>query len=1061
MPNRYNWVASITGYFLVRKRIAVVLFLFLVLGGVAALHGLRREGFPQVPVKIVVVSTVYKGAAPGEVEHSVTDPIESALKDIKAVKSVQSTSSDSHSLVIATLNEDADADAGLRDVTSKVSGADLPKGADKPEIMQPTAGNSSFVFGLTGPFSNEDLLAQGRIFEREVSQIKGIKQVKLQSTFDDKVFVALDSAKVAAAGVDPSSIATTLQAQNANIPAGQNLTISGDRATVTVAGRFASLGDVAAAQIPTAHGGSVRLDSIAAVNRAIDQNGQINHIGTPHNGYPQSQTGIVYGADIRSDADIIAVNHDLTTTLNRLQSDGTLSKSLTVTRLYDDAASTQRQINEISAGAVGEKWNGIGAWGYIGYLLGGIWLLMLAMFMFVNIRAALIAGLAIPLSFLFTLIALWLTGNTLNTLTLFSMILILGLVVDPAIVVIESIQRYKDMGYTTREGVLAAVNSIGFGLLMATLCSIIVFTPFGIVSGVFGQVIKYIPVTVVPALVASFFVPLIFLAPLAQRFIKPKSHHEDHPITEEQALWKVSRWFKRANLFILRHASIQIIIMLFALTLPLAVTGYLFATGGVKSAQFSKPHDTIEATASVSYPASLTDAQIADLATKTESVLNSHAEISNYYYLQQSATGFQIYMNLIPIAERSTSAEDLAAQIKNQLPHDPSKGIYSSAERLSIGPPTNEFPVQVQVYDSDLGKLRSFALALGDYARSLNDVTRVSDGYSDAGTGSVQITINPAAAAQHGLTTLTAGGQLAALLGQQDLTKLTIGEAQVDAVATYQGSDKYTSVDSLKNVTIQSPTGPVKLGTIATFTTDSAAGTIQHQNGQRYANVQAALTPEANTFTVQKQLNDWAKAHLKQFGLRSDALESKGEGDDIAKSFTNLFEALGIAILMIYLLLAFFFNSFLKPIIITFALPLSFLGVFPILALERNEFGFLEILGLITLAGIVVNVGIFVIDYANKRVAEGMPVKEAISQATAVRFRPIFLTKVTALGSLLPLAILSPFWRGLDSVVIAGILTSGILSLFTTPILYTWFDKLGRFPAWFRRKTSRRATSAS
>jgi multidrug efflux pump subunit AcrB len=155
---------------------------------------------------------------------------------------------------------------------------------------------------------------------------------------------------------------------------------------------------------------------------------------------------------------------------------------------------------------------------------------------------------------------------------------------------------------------------------------------------------------------------------------------------------------------------------------------------------------------------------------------------------------------------------------------------------------------------------------------------------------------------------------------------------------------------------------------------------------------------------------------------------------------------------MIYLVLALFFNSFLKPIIITFALPLSFLGVFPILALEQNEFGFLEILGLITLAGIVVNVGIFVIDYANKRVAEGMPVKEAISQATAVRFRPIFLTKVTALGSLLPLAILSPFWRGLDSVVIAGILTSGVLSLFTTPILYTWFDKLSRLPSWTRHK---------
>jgi HAE1 family hydrophobic/amphiphilic exporter-1 len=1054
MTQRLNWVSRFMGFFLARTQISIVLLLFIIVGGTTALLGLRREGFPQVPAKVVVVSTVYKGAAPTEVEHSITDPIEASIKDLKEVKSIQSTSADSHSSVIVTLDEKSDADAGLRDITSRVTRVDLPKEADKPEILQPSSGNSAFTIGLTGNFSDEALLEQGRLFEREVSQVKGVKQVKLVSQFDDQVIVTLDPAKVASSGADVSKLSSALAAQNLNFPAGQDLTIDGSRATALLAGRYTSVDDLAGTAIPTVSGQSVTLGSIATIERRINQDGRINHIGTLENGIPVSHTGISYNVDIRSDADILNVNKTLTDALTRAQSDGTLSKDLKITRLYDDAAATSQQIDEIKAGAIGEKWNGIGALGYVGYLVGGVWLLMLAMFMFVNVRAALIAGIAIPLSFLVTLMALYFTGITLNTLTLFSMILVLGLVVDPAIVVIESIQRYKDMGYSGREGAMMAVNSIGHGLFMATLCSIIVFTPFGIVSGVFGEIIKFIPITVIPALIASFFIPLVFLAPMAGRFIKSKQHHEAHPVSEEEALWAASRWFKRANLFILRRIWLQILIMLFAVTVPIGVTAYLFATGHVKSAQFSKPHDAIAALASVSYPASLTDSQVQDLAKQTEQSLSKHPEIQNYYYFQQSSTGFMVFMNLIPIKDRTTSAEDLAAEIKGELPHDASRQIYASAERVSVGPPINDFPVQVQVYDPDLAKLKTFALALADRAKHTSGVIRVSDGYTDAGTNSIQIQVNRDVAAARGLNPAIVGAQLAGLLGQQDLTKLSAGDNQIDVVAAYKGADKYDSIQALKSAVIQGPSGPIKLGDIASFTTAGSSGVINHQNGLRYALVRAQIAADADQFKVQKDINDWASSQKAAYHLRSDALESKGEGDDIAKSFTNLFAALGIALVMIYLVLALFFNSFLKPLIITFALPLSFLGVFPILAVLNNEFGFLEILGLITLTGVVVNVGIFVIDYANHRVAEGMPVKEAIAQATAVRFRPIFLTKVTALGSLLPLAILSPFWRGLNSVIIAGILTSGVLSLFTTPILYTWFDKLSRLPAWIRSRSS-------
>jgi HAE1 family hydrophobic/amphiphilic exporter-1 len=1054
MSPKPNWVSRFTGFFLARRKISVVLFLFLVLGGITALLGLRREGFPQVPVKVVVISTVYKGASAGEVEQSVTNPIESAIKDLKEIKSAASTSAESRSSVIITLDEKSDLDASVQDITSKISGVELPKEAEKPDITIPTTGGSTWILGLTGNLTPEQLLAQGRLVEREVTQIKGIKQVKLLSKFDDKVIITFDPAKLASSRVDVSKIASTLQSDNLNFPAGQDLTVDSSRATALVAGRYSGPDDLAAVSLPTVSGGSVRLGDVATVERTIDQDGGLNRIGTLENGLPVSRTGISYGIDIRADADVLTVNTQLTKTLKRLQSDGTLSKDLRIVRLYDDADATLRQIDEIKAGAIGEKWDGIGLWGYVGYLVGGIWLLILAMFMFVNFRTAVIAGIAIPLSFLFTLIALYLAGITLNTLTLFSMILVLGLVVDPAIVVLESIQRYKDMGRTGSEGLLAAVSSIGYGLVLATLCSIIVFTPFGIVSGVFGQIIKFIPITVIPALIASFFVPIVFLAPIASRFIKARQLPSGTPHDEEHVLWKSSLWFKRANLYILSRVWLQIIIMLVAVTVPLATTAYLFASGQVKSAQFSKPHDTIAALVNVSYPASFTDAQVADLATQTEKVLGQYPEIQNYYYFDKTPTGFTVYLNLIPIKDRSTIADDLVAKIKSGLPKDPSRQVYSTSSTLDVGPPEQEFPVQIQIYDADLAKLKTFALAVAGHTRHIDGVARVSDGYTDGSTKSVQINLNKQAAADHGLNTATVGGQLAGLLGEQKLSKLALGETQLDMVARYQGSDKYSSVDALKAAVIQTPTGPVQLSDIADFTTDGDAGSIQHQDGQRFATVRAQLGSGADAFKIQKDVSDWAKGKLGQYHMRSDALESKGEGDDIAKSFTNLFEALGLAILMIYLVLALFFGSFLKPIIITFALPLSFIGVFPTLAILHNEFGFLEILGLITLAGIVVNVGIFVIDYANHKVAEGVPVKEAIAQATAVRFRPIFLTKVVATGSLLPLALLSPFWRGLTSVIIAGILTSGVLSLFTTPILYTWFDKLSRLPAWVKRRAS-------
>ncbi len=1055
MQQRHNWVTRFTVYFLDNKQLSWLLLLFIVGGGLLGFINIRREGFPQVPVKIIVVTTVYRGAGSAEIERSVTAPIEAAIKDVKAVKEFSSTSSDSVSSVRVTLDESANLDSATQDITSKVSKLTLPKDSDKSSVFVPQTGNSAWTFGLSGQLTQEQLLEQGRIFEREIGQVKGIKSVKLLSSAVQKVRITFDPAKLAQLGIDPTSVQTAITGNNANVPAGS--LVFGDTATGSlVVGAYSSVSDLAATPLRTATGSLARLSDVATVATFVDQSDRINRIGYRVDGRLAGRTGLVYSVDIRNDADILKVNTDLDAATTRLHDTGILDSRLDLVRLTDQAKETNRQIAEIQSGAIGELWHGIGPLGVVGLLLGGIWLLILAMLLFVNLRAAIIAGVAIPLTFLFTVLSLWVFGVTLNTLTLFSMILVLGLVVDPAIVVLEAIQREIDGGLRGRAAVVAAMDSIGPGVFMAVITSIVVFIPFGVVGGVFGQIIKFIPITVLPALVASFIVPVIFLTALGGRFLKPeRGTHQT--LDEEENLWRVSRWFHRTNRRILRHMSIQVIIILVTAVLPLAVAGYFLGTGRVKSVQFSKPNDTLIGLASVSYPISYSPTKVDQLAAQAEAAVAKYPEISSYYYFSQGSGSFSLYLNFKPRTDRIRTSEAVIASLRGDLPQN-GQDIFASADSLGVGPPVPAFPIQLQIFDANGDKLQKFAQAVGEHARSLPGVTRVVDGTGASAVQQISITLNEAAVANAGLSTLAVAGQLGGLLGDQKLTQIQVGDSRLDVVASYPASARPAAPSAIADIRLASPRGPVRLGTIATVTDGSAAGAIQRLNGNRYTQVQVAVAADGDAIKTEKDLNDWAKERLGQYGLREDALEAKGEQNDIVTSFGQLFLALGLSLVLTYFIFVLFFKSWLQPIMITFAVPLGFIGVFPALWLVKSQFGFLEILGMITLVSIVENVGTFVIDYANRKQTSGVDKKEAISIATAVRFRPIFLTKVTALGALLPLAILSPFWRGLSSVIIAGILTSGVLSLFTTPILYSWLDWWGKAPRrarnFFRRQPS-------
>jgi HAE1 family hydrophobic/amphiphilic exporter-1 len=1054
--HKLNWVARLTSFFMSNQQLSIMLFVILVLLGAISLVSLRREGFPQVPVKIAIIQTTYRGASPAEVERSVTTPIESALKGNTKIQDISSQSQDNVSFITATIDPKANLDAAIQEISSKVGTVQLPTDADKPEISQPATGSAAFTYGLSSDkLTPQQLVRQGELFAAEMAQVKGVKQVTADVEVTVTATINYDAAKLAALGVDASQLTSTLKSNNLNLPAG-TITSGDTTSSVIFNGRYDALNDLQEVRLSTVDGGMVRVADVATITEGVDSGDKLSRFGFRQDGKTVGVAGLTYGLYLKDDADILDLDTAVTKAVQRLHDEGVVSGELVMTRIYDQAFSTRQQIHEIQAGAFGEHWDSLGVLGIAGFLFGGIWLLAIAMAVFVNIRAAVVAALAVPLSFLVTVISLWVGGITLNTLTLFSMILVLGLVVDPVIVVLEALQRYKDRGYRGTEAALRAVDSVGQGVLMAVLISAIVFTPFGIVSGVFGEIIRFIPLTVIPALVASFFIPVLFLTAVGARLLK-SHHHEGDTQDEEASLWRASLWFQRVNRAILRRWWAQVAIIGVAFALPLIIAGFFFGTGKIQSVQFSSPSDTDAIAVTVQYPTGRSQAAVAKLANQTEAALNGQAEVLNYFYLQQSAGTFMIMATLTEPAERDATAAQILDGVRAQLPTG--EGVDAVAETLGVGPPTDAYPVKLQVYDNDQDKLQRFAVDAANFLRTVDGVRRTSDGYTDGAPNQITVTPSVAAVAQTGLTPVAVGGQLSSLLSSQAVTKLQSANGEIAVESVITSGARPTTPGEIEALRISTPTGPVTLGSIASVTSAAGTGALQHFNGNRFATVRAQVeegVDQNRQAAIQQELTQWAKDHRADYGLREDAFTSKGENDDIAKSFTELFMALGAAILLTYAVLVIFFRSFLQPLIITFAVPLSFIGVFPALYFfGGGQFGFLEILGMITLVGIVENVGIFVIDYANRRVREDMDYRDAISLATAVRFRPIFLTKVCALGSLLPLAIISPFWRGLASVIVAGILTSGITSLFTTPILYHWIHKLQHSRQWLQRRFSR------
>jgi len=1030
---RNDWNSKLVNFFLNNNRLVILLLLGIIIGGFFALFSLRKEGFPDVMPKVVSVSTVYPGASAKEVEIQVTKIIEDSVKDVNQVQEISSTSTTGFSNIVIRLEQTADIELAVQNLRNRIASVagDLPPEAKEPKVETLSAFGPDFIVGVSGSGNFTNIVLQSEKIKDDLEGVEGVKEVKNTIEQEKRLIIYYNPKLLAEIGLSPNQIEQILAANNVDFPL-LRLDIDEKSQTILAKGSFQSISDLENQIIgKTPQNKPLRLKDVAQIKQDYKEVEKIQRIGIFEDEKLRTKEAVLLAINTSANADILKVKKKIDEKITYLKEKNKNNNSLDLVFLFDSSERTRSQVEELVSGAIGNT--------QTFYLLGGIQLVLLAMLLFVNWRAAIVASAAIPISFFFTLFWLYLIRVQLNTIVLFSLILVLGLIVDPAIVVLESIQRYKNLGYSGREAVIQTGRRYGSGLFIAVLTSIIVFVPFGIVSGIFGEIIKYIPITVVPALIASYFVPLALLPALAARFLKGKGKKRKPSLDENEEIWQAAKLMMKFNFWVLESNLRKIAILVLMIVL-IILSALFVVSGAIPVVQFSSPSDNEALLVTAAFPKGMTFTEKNKIANQIETKINDRLGIKNYFYLKQQQDVLTIFITLQKHRSSENSSKKIISRLNSAFSDIDQVKLTTS--EVTIGPPESEYQIQVQLFTDDLSVMEKAAKEVRNFLKEKKEVEKVEDPFEGKLNPQILITFDKDKLIRSGLTVLEVDLAIKSYLEEKKITRFTNPEKGESIEIFLQPEKTFlpATKQEIKDLILFSKIGQsFKLAEVARIEEIQTLDVIERFNGKRFVNVKARLKDRSRLIAVQSELDRYLnREKLDSLGI--DSTGNQGEFNELAKSFQELFIALAAAVFLTYLVMVIQFSSFSQPLIMLFTIPLAAVGVFPALFLVKGQLGFLEILGFTILVGIVENVAIFLIDYANQMVREkNMSLKEAIIAATGVRFRPIILTKLVALGGLLPLAIFSPFWRGLSAVIIGGILVSGLLSMTVIPIFYTWF----------------------
>ena len=994
----------------VKRPVGVIMFVLvaLVLGAIS-LKNLAIDLFPEMDIPVAVVVTSYEGAAPQEIEQLITRPIESSVGSIEGIRNVQSVSSPGSSLVMLQFDWGKKIDDSMNDIresVDRISGM-LPEDANSPSILKIDPQQMPVMWiALSGaPLEQLQVIADEEIqpaFER----VAGVASAGIEGGRTREIQVLLDQGKLAAYGITGSQVAQAIGAENRAASAG-NLTRGNQDLQLRIDGQFTSIHDIEETAIQLQDGRTVRVADVATVldsYRNMTMKSQVN-----------GEDSLVLSIMKQSDGNTVQVADGMYRAMDAAQA--RLGEGIELHVILDTSIFIKESINSVVRNMV----------------LGGILATLILLLFLRSIRTTLVIGISIPIAIISTFTLMYFTGETLNILSMGGLALGLGMMVDSAIVILENIFSKRQKGMSIIEAAREGASELAPAVFASTMTTVVVFLPIVFVEGIASMMFKPLAYTVAFALFASLVVSLTLIPMLSSKMLhKVKFDYERED--NKGLLNKIKQMYGKVLAKALKFKKTTIAVTFALIVLSLSLIPFIGAEfipgadqGQVQITAVNQTGSTLVETEEMVREIDAVIAQYSDV------VQTSYVTIGGGTGFGNSSTNQATYIiQLVERSDRSMTTDQFIAQIQAGTRDVIGAEITVSAQDAGFSAGS---PIQINISGSDLDVLTDLSYQLMWMLEEVEGTVNIESTVEE-GRPELTVIVDRQVASEYGLSYQQIMSEIMLGYTGQVATRYRTDGTEFD-VRVMLPEDSRQTIRDLENMVIRSNRGvDVPLTAVAELRQTQGPSEINRSNQQRQVRVTSEIDGR-DLGSVSREV----QSRIGQMSLPDGyTVAVGGQAEDMAESFTQLALALALSIFLVYMVMAVQFESFVQPFIIMFSLPTTVVGVLFGLFITGHSLSITAFIGIIMLAGIVVNNAIVLVSYINILRDKGVEKYEAIMEAGLTRLRPILMTTLTTVLAMVPLAL--GLGEGAETqapmavVIIFGLLFSTIFTLVLVPVVY-------------------------
>jgi HAE1 family hydrophobic/amphiphilic exporter-1 len=1027
-----------------------IIFALIVGFGLYTISDIAIDLYPEISPPVLLVFTNYSGAGPEQIEELITRPLEAALSNVSNIDKITSISTEGSSRITLRFTYGTNMDEAPNDVRDKLEFVkdNLPDGATTPQVFKfDPSMIPILMLVVKGNRSPEELkeITEKHIQPR-IEQIEGVALAGVSGGRERAILVEIPQNRLEAYNLTLTQISSMLKGQNVQISAG-----SIDEGTksylIRTSGEYNSIEEIKNTVVAYKGSTSIQGASSTGVVRLRD-------IANIYDGYKKEtstvlingEPGVYLTVQKQSGTNSVQTADNVMNRLPKINQE--IPSGVKVEVIYDTTKIIRDSLSQVSQSA-----------------LSGAILAVIILFIFLrSFRTTLIIGISIPVSIIITLTLMYFAGLTLNMMTLTGLALGIGMLVDNSIVILENIYRYREKGAKLAPAAILGTSEMLTAIIASTLTTIVVFAPVALFKsqlGMIGELLSSLSFTIVISLLASLFVAIFLVPVLSSRYL-PISSRKEEPLkgwqkklddTMARFFDRLDEAYRRSLRFVLGHRKITLLVIFLVFVgslLLIPLTGFEF----IPAMKEDSVMVNVELPIGTRHEITKALLQQLELIVKEEvqgykDIILSAGERSFFGFLG-STIGYRgsLTITLPPYAERIDDSDTIKAKLRSHFNEFPA-AVFSFR---AGGARRSNSPVDILVKSNDLTQAKQVADRIQELLK--NQVPEVTEPTVDLKEGlpQVEIFINRDRAYDLGLNIAAIGSEIRANIDGITSSKYRIEGDEYDILVILDPKDRDAIPDLNRIFVVNSKGKRIPLANFASLERTTGPVNINRENQTRVIHVTGGTIPGADLSKVEANIRSVIAREIP--ASESVIIEFSGDYADLLKYGNQLILILIISVALVFGVMASQFESFLDPFIILFTIPLTLIGVILIHVATRTNFSTFTAVGLVTLAGIVVNNGIVLVDYTNLLRKRGLKIKEACIQAGGNRLRPILMTSLTTVLGLLPVAFVksegSDLIQPISKTILGGLTVSTLFTLFLIPVIYSIFNEFSEKQGWKR-----------